>query len=201
MSAEEIAKAFVQHYYQSFDSNADSLAGLFVSPSNSQKYPRWSFRTFAVTQSTERRLLSSYFCLSHQIPCSFWYCSNLSQWWRLRDNNSQDHRLSLENSNKLDKSTMLWNPWTCSLLPLNLRSLYSWRELSRLEATILFISANFFNWCRLDQALSMCTTVSWGWTMDCNNSIWKDFILAPCLTVRHKYLKLFYNLINYTCLY
>lgn len=45
MSAEEIAKAFVQHYYQSFDSNADSLAGLFVSPSNSQKYPRWSFRT------------------------------------------------------------------------------------------------------------------------------------------------------------
>ena len=31
MSAEEVAKAFVQHYYQAFDSNADSLAGLFVS--------------------------------------------------------------------------------------------------------------------------------------------------------------------------
>jgi len=29
MSAEDIAKAFVQHFYQAFDSNVDSLAGLF----------------------------------------------------------------------------------------------------------------------------------------------------------------------------
>lgn len=31
MSAEEVAQAFVQHFYQAFDSNVDSLAGLFVS--------------------------------------------------------------------------------------------------------------------------------------------------------------------------
>jgi hypothetical protein len=31
MSAEEVAKAFVGHYYQSFASNPDSLAGLYVS--------------------------------------------------------------------------------------------------------------------------------------------------------------------------
>jgi hypothetical protein len=30
MSAEEVAKAFVQHYYQTFDANVDGLAGLFV---------------------------------------------------------------------------------------------------------------------------------------------------------------------------
>jgi hypothetical protein len=30
MSAEEVAKAFVQHYYQSFDSNVESLGSLFV---------------------------------------------------------------------------------------------------------------------------------------------------------------------------
>lgn len=30
MSAEEVAKAFVQHYYQTFDSNVDSLGSLFV---------------------------------------------------------------------------------------------------------------------------------------------------------------------------
>mmetsp|Transcript_9137 Transcript_9137/g.26106 ORF Transcript_9137/g.26106 Transcript_9137/m.26106 type:complete len:124 (+) Transcript_9137:116-487(+) len=29
MSAEEVAKAFVGHFYQSFDSNVDALAGLF----------------------------------------------------------------------------------------------------------------------------------------------------------------------------
>mmetsp|Transcript_5855 Transcript_5855/g.15881 ORF Transcript_5855/g.15881 Transcript_5855/m.15881 type:complete len:122 (-) Transcript_5855:786-1151(-) len=29
MSAEEVAKAFVQHFYQAFDTNVDSLAGLF----------------------------------------------------------------------------------------------------------------------------------------------------------------------------
>lgn len=31
MSAEEVAKAFVQHFYQAFDGGADQLAGLFVS--------------------------------------------------------------------------------------------------------------------------------------------------------------------------
>jgi hypothetical protein len=31
MSAEEVAKAFVQHYYQAFDTNVDGLAGLYVS--------------------------------------------------------------------------------------------------------------------------------------------------------------------------
>lgn len=31
MSAEEVAQAFVQHFYQTFDSNVESLAGLFVS--------------------------------------------------------------------------------------------------------------------------------------------------------------------------
>jgi hypothetical protein len=31
MSGEEVAKAFVGHFYQAFDSNADQLAGLFVS--------------------------------------------------------------------------------------------------------------------------------------------------------------------------
>mmetsp|Transcript_13873 Transcript_13873/g.33560 ORF Transcript_13873/g.33560 Transcript_13873/m.33560 type:complete len:122 (+) Transcript_13873:1016-1381(+) len=33
MSAEEVAKAFTGHYYQAFDSNADSLAGLFQAQS------------------------------------------------------------------------------------------------------------------------------------------------------------------------
>jgi hypothetical protein len=32
MSADEVAKAFVQHFYQAFDSNVDSLASLYVSP-------------------------------------------------------------------------------------------------------------------------------------------------------------------------
>lgn len=31
MSAEEVATAFVSHYYQAFDAGADSLAGLYVS--------------------------------------------------------------------------------------------------------------------------------------------------------------------------
>lgn len=31
MSAEEVANAFVQHYYSTFDSNVDNLASLFVS--------------------------------------------------------------------------------------------------------------------------------------------------------------------------
>jgi hypothetical protein len=31
MSAEEVAKAFVQHFYQTFDTNVDGLAGLYVS--------------------------------------------------------------------------------------------------------------------------------------------------------------------------
>ena len=31
MSAEEVAKAFVNHYYQAFDSNVGSLASLYVS--------------------------------------------------------------------------------------------------------------------------------------------------------------------------
>jgi hypothetical protein len=30
MSADEVANAFVTHYYQSLDSNAETLAGLFV---------------------------------------------------------------------------------------------------------------------------------------------------------------------------
>jgi len=29
MSAEEVAKAFVQHFYQSFDTNVDALGGLY----------------------------------------------------------------------------------------------------------------------------------------------------------------------------
>ncbi|KAL3805180.1 hypothetical protein ACHAW5_005292 [Stephanodiscus triporus] len=33
MSAEEIATAFVQHFYQTFDNGVDSLGGLFVSNS------------------------------------------------------------------------------------------------------------------------------------------------------------------------
>ena len=31
MSAEEVAKAFTSHYFQTFDTNPDGLAGLFVS--------------------------------------------------------------------------------------------------------------------------------------------------------------------------
>jgi len=31
MSAEEVAKAFVQHFYQTFDTNVDALGGLYVS--------------------------------------------------------------------------------------------------------------------------------------------------------------------------
>jgi hypothetical protein len=31
MSAEEVAKAFTQHFYQAFDTNIESLASLFVS--------------------------------------------------------------------------------------------------------------------------------------------------------------------------
>ena len=31
MSAEQVANAFTQHYYQTFDSNPDALVGLFVS--------------------------------------------------------------------------------------------------------------------------------------------------------------------------
>lgn len=31
MSAEEVAKAFVQHFYQAFDTDVNSVAGLYVS--------------------------------------------------------------------------------------------------------------------------------------------------------------------------
>jgi len=31
MSAEEVAKAFVQHFYNTFDADAQQLGGLFVS--------------------------------------------------------------------------------------------------------------------------------------------------------------------------
>jgi hypothetical protein len=31
MSGDEVAKAFVQHYYQTWNSNPDALAGLYVS--------------------------------------------------------------------------------------------------------------------------------------------------------------------------
>lgn len=31
MSADEVAKAFVQHFYQTFDANPEGLAGLYVS--------------------------------------------------------------------------------------------------------------------------------------------------------------------------
>ena len=31
MSADQVANAFTQHYYQTFDSNPDALVGLFVS--------------------------------------------------------------------------------------------------------------------------------------------------------------------------
>jgi hypothetical protein len=31
MSSDEVAKAFVQHFYQTFDSGVDALAGLYVS--------------------------------------------------------------------------------------------------------------------------------------------------------------------------
>ena len=33
MSAEEVAKAFVGHFYQTFDSNVEALSGLYVSVS------------------------------------------------------------------------------------------------------------------------------------------------------------------------
>lgn len=37
MSAEEIGTAFVTHFYQAFDSNVDSLSGLYVSASWSEE--------------------------------------------------------------------------------------------------------------------------------------------------------------------
>ena len=36
MTAEEVGNAFVQHYYQAFDSDANGLAGLYVSTSASR---------------------------------------------------------------------------------------------------------------------------------------------------------------------
>jgi hypothetical protein len=42
MSAEEVAKAFVQHFYTTFDSNVQGLGGLYVS-SNSDIYSQKSF--------------------------------------------------------------------------------------------------------------------------------------------------------------
>ena len=38
MSAEEVASSFVQHFYQSFDANVDSLSGLFVSQIGSSRF-------------------------------------------------------------------------------------------------------------------------------------------------------------------
>lgn len=42
MSAEEVAKAFVQHFYTTFDSNVQGLGGLYVS-FNSDIYSQKSF--------------------------------------------------------------------------------------------------------------------------------------------------------------
>ena len=52
MSAEEVGKAFCQHYYDTFNVNAEQLAGLFVSP-----HP-----TDAVLLNTVTTLPSAFFC-------------------------------------------------------------------------------------------------------------------------------------------
>lgn len=45
MSAEEVASSFVQHYYQTFDANVDSLSGLFVSRIGSSRIrPLFTFQ-------------------------------------------------------------------------------------------------------------------------------------------------------------
>lgn len=62
MSAEEVAKAFVQHYYQTFDNNVDGLAGLFV------RYFPWingiacSFAFYGVFLAAD---INMYACLSY----------------------------------------------------------------------------------------------------------------------------------------
>ena len=42
MSADEVGNAFVQHYYQAFDSDANGLAGLYVSSGASRSRARRS---------------------------------------------------------------------------------------------------------------------------------------------------------------
>jgi hypothetical protein len=49
MSAEEIATAFVQHFYQAFDNGVDALGGLFVS------YHFVSFRLIIVVRACASR--------------------------------------------------------------------------------------------------------------------------------------------------
>ena len=39
MSGEEVAKAFAQHYYTTFDSNVAGLASMFVSGGTPRRYP------------------------------------------------------------------------------------------------------------------------------------------------------------------
>ena len=48
MSAEEVAKAFVQHYYTTLDSNPQALIGLYV-----------SFRTIVVMDYNTKYLATS----------------------------------------------------------------------------------------------------------------------------------------------
>lgn len=43
MSAEDVAKAFVQHFYQSFDTNAESLRGLY-NPSSMMTFEGQQFQ-------------------------------------------------------------------------------------------------------------------------------------------------------------
>ena len=46
MSAEEVAKAFIQHFYQTIDSNVDALAGLYVSFCSLCVYNRYLAKLF-----------------------------------------------------------------------------------------------------------------------------------------------------------
>ena len=67
MSGEEVAKAFVQHFYQTFDNNADGLAGLYLSSDFSATFVSFFVRSIGVVL---RCFLHTIVCL---LPITRWY--------------------------------------------------------------------------------------------------------------------------------
>lgn len=77
MSADEVAKAFVNHFYQTFDANCDGLAGLYVSlqlllaemRSSGSARIGWSFRYKSYVHSTRIWVWSRVLVEVHRPVC------------------------------------------------------------------------------------------------------------------------------------
>ena len=196
MSAEEVAQAFVGHYYQAFDNDANQLASLFV---RFQFHPQQSIHHESYLQS------NTYFILFFYRPTK--------AWWPSKAPNSKAPKPFAKNSRASDKSSTKSNPPMSSLPTIPMPFSFLSREEFPLEETIPSIFAKCFNWSRRGRGRSTywigrkrwnektmkrnafyrgysqlfflflsfllaatCTTVSFDSTMDSRTNEWKNTI-------------------------